>query len=255
MAWRLGAAAAALGGPASPASTVELIVGYLVGQSLVSRVTGRSVSTTIGRGGPWRRPRQLRARRRRGGGSLADDAGRSGTRRRPADCATSRTSPRRPRRGAGAGRHIALPAAVELFIDAQDGATRVCADDAPLRWWTTFVAGWTACPWPSSWPPPVSVRLTVATLAERLDDRFRLLTGGARTALPRQQTLRAVVDWSYDAAVRGRTPPVRTAVGLRRRLRPGRGRGGLRRRAGTDWRGPRRHEPAGRQVPRHCPRR
>ena len=40
--------------------------------------------------------------------------------------------------------------------------------------------------------------LPLATLAERLDDRFRLLTGGARTALPRQQTLRAVVDWSYD---------------------------------------------------------
>ena len=40
--------------------------------------------------------------------------------------------------------------------------------------------------------------MTLATLAERLDDRFRLLTGGARTALPRQQSLRAVVDWSYD---------------------------------------------------------
>ena len=40
--------------------------------------------------------------------------------------------------------------------------------------------------------------LPLATLAERLDDRFRLLTGGVRTALPRQQTLRAVVDWSYD---------------------------------------------------------
>ncbi len=40
--------------------------------------------------------------------------------------------------------------------------------------------------------------LPLGTLAERLDDRFRLLTGGARTALPRQQTLRAVVDWSYD---------------------------------------------------------
>ena len=40
--------------------------------------------------------------------------------------------------------------------------------------------------------------LPLAILAERLDDRFRLLTGGARTALPRQQTLRAVVDWSYD---------------------------------------------------------
>jgi predicted ATPase/DNA-binding SARP family transcriptional activator len=39
---------------------------------------------------------------------------------------------------------------------------------------------------------------TVAQLADRLDDRFRLLTGGARTALPRQQTLRAVTDWSYD---------------------------------------------------------
>jgi predicted ATPase/DNA-binding SARP family transcriptional activator len=35
-------------------------------------------------------------------------------------------------------------------------------------------------------------------MAERLDDRFRLLTGGSRTALPRQQTLRGLVDWSYD---------------------------------------------------------
>jgi tetratricopeptide (TPR) repeat protein len=39
---------------------------------------------------------------------------------------------------------------------------------------------------------------TVGQLAERLDDRFRLLAGGARTALPRHQTLRAVTDWSYD---------------------------------------------------------
>ena len=38
----------------------------------------------------------------------------------------------------------------------------------------------------------------VQQLAARLHDRFRLLTGGARTALPRQQTLRAVVDWSYE---------------------------------------------------------
>ena len=35
-------------------------------------------------------------------------------------------------------------------------------------------------------------------LLARLDDRFRLLTGGSRTALPRHQTLRAAVDWSYD---------------------------------------------------------
>jgi predicted ATPase/DNA-binding SARP family transcriptional activator len=40
--------------------------------------------------------------------------------------------------------------------------------------------------------------LPLATLAERLDDRFALLSRGTRTALPRQRTLRAVVDWSYD---------------------------------------------------------
>lgn len=38
---------------------------------------------------------------------------------------------------------------------------------------------------------------TPAQIAERLDDRFKLLTGGSRTALPRQQTLRALIDWSY----------------------------------------------------------
>ncbi|MBF9070852.1 AfsR/SARP family transcriptional regulator [Streptacidiphilus fuscans] len=40
--------------------------------------------------------------------------------------------------------------------------------------------------------------LTPRQIADRLDDRFRLLTGGSRTAQPRQQTLRAVVDWSWD---------------------------------------------------------
>jgi len=39
--------------------------------------------------------------------------------------------------------------------------------------------------------------MSVEQLAGRLDDRFRLLTGGSRTALPRHQTLRAVVDWSW----------------------------------------------------------
>jgi len=40
--------------------------------------------------------------------------------------------------------------------------------------------------------------LSVETIAARLSDRFRLLTRGDRTALPRQQTLRALIDWSYD---------------------------------------------------------
>jgi predicted ATPase/class 3 adenylate cyclase len=40
--------------------------------------------------------------------------------------------------------------------------------------------------------------LSPEQISARLDDRFRLLTGGARTSLPRQQTLRALIDWSYD---------------------------------------------------------
>lgn len=40
--------------------------------------------------------------------------------------------------------------------------------------------------------------LSVEQLDARLDDRFQLLTGGSRTALPRQQALRATMDWSYD---------------------------------------------------------
>jgi predicted ATPase/DNA-binding SARP family transcriptional activator len=53
---------------------------------------------------------------------------------------------------------------------------------------------------------PLALELAAARLkvigvdqvAARLDDRFRLLTTGSRAALPRQRTLRATVDWSYD---------------------------------------------------------
>ncbi|WP_461032032.1 ATP-binding protein, partial [Streptomyces mayteni] len=53
---------------------------------------------------------------------------------------------------------------------------------------------------------PLAIELAAARLrtldpdhlASRLDDRFRLLTAGSRTALPRHQTLRAVVDWSWE---------------------------------------------------------
>ncbi len=40
--------------------------------------------------------------------------------------------------------------------------------------------------------------MSVEEVNERLDQRFRLLTGGSRTALPRQQTLRSLIDWSYN---------------------------------------------------------
>lgn len=53
---------------------------------------------------------------------------------------------------------------------------------------------------------PLAIELAAARIKilspeginERLNDRFKLLTGGKRTALPRQQTLRALIDWSYD---------------------------------------------------------
>jgi len=56
---------------------------------------------------------------------------------------------------------------------------------------------------------PLAIELAAARLsalspeaiAGRLDDRFRLLTGGPRTALARQKTLRAALDWSYDLLV------------------------------------------------------
>jgi non-specific serine/threonine protein kinase len=40
--------------------------------------------------------------------------------------------------------------------------------------------------------------LSMAQIAARLEDRFHLLTGGSRAALPRQRTLQAAIDWSYD---------------------------------------------------------
>jgi predicted ATPase/class 3 adenylate cyclase len=40
--------------------------------------------------------------------------------------------------------------------------------------------------------------LSIEEINHKLDQRFRLLTGGSRTALPRQQTLRSLIDWSYD---------------------------------------------------------
>ncbi|MEV6034506.1 BTAD domain-containing putative transcriptional regulator [Nonomuraea sp. NPDC052116] len=40
--------------------------------------------------------------------------------------------------------------------------------------------------------------LSVEQIAAKLDDRFRLLSSGSRTALPRHRTLQAVVDWSWD---------------------------------------------------------
>ena len=45
--------------------------------------------------------------------------------------------------------------------------------------------------------------LSIDQIRERLDDRFRLLTGGSRTAMARHQTLQAAIEWSYDQLIPG----------------------------------------------------
>ena len=53
--------------------------------------------------------------------------------------------------------------------------------------------------------------LSVAEINARLKDRYKLLTGGGRVLLERQQTLRALVDWSYDLLDAERTDGVQPA--------------------------------------------
>src|ERR1700733_1555498 len=82
-------------------------------------------------------------------------------------------------------RAVAVRPDFELHPDNMAAVTRICRalDGMPLA--IELAAVWLRA-------------LTPGQLAERLDDRFALLTGGSRTALPRHRTLRAVVDWSWD---------------------------------------------------------
>ena len=174
----LGAATAGLAGPPSPASTVELIVRYLAGRSLL--VVFDNCEHVIGQAA-----------------ALAETL--AGTVPGLRLIATSREPLGVPGEVLVPVGPLALPAAAELFADraravrpgfTADGHTRPVIDDICRRLDGLPLAVELAAARLRS--------LTLATLAERLEDRFRLLTVGARTALPRQQTLRAVVDWSYD---------------------------------------------------------
>ena len=174
----LGAATAGLIGPPSPDSTVELIVRYLAGRSLL--VVLDNCEHVIGQAA-----------------ALAETL--AGTVPGLWLIATSREPLGVPGEVLVPVGPLALPAAVELFVDraravrpgfTADGHTRPVINDICRRLDGLPLAVELAAARLRS--------LTLATLAERLNDRFRLLTVGARTALPRQQTLRAVVDWSYD---------------------------------------------------------
>jgi predicted ATPase/DNA-binding SARP family transcriptional activator len=92
--------------------------------------------------------------------------------------------------------------AVRLFLDrAADAgpAMGVPADnDADRRALTTISRRLDGIPLAIEFAAARAGSLSLDVLARRLDDRFALLDAGKRTTLPRQQTLRATLDWSYD---------------------------------------------------------
>lgn len=89
--------------------------------------------------------------------------------------------------------------AVRLFVErAQDANPKFGTDAATLSAVRQVVERLDGMPLAIELAAARARVLDAGQIAERLDDRFRLLTGGSRTALPRHQTLEATVDWSYD---------------------------------------------------------
>ncbi|MFE0380592.1 BTAD domain-containing putative transcriptional regulator, partial [Streptomyces inhibens] len=103
-----------------------------------------------------------------------------------------------PERDAGPG-GIASSPAVQLLRDRAGAVRRDLAVDAHSL--ATMVR---VCRALDGMPLAIELAaarlrtMSIDQLANRLDDRFRLLTSGSRTALPRHKTLRAVVDWSWQ---------------------------------------------------------
>ena len=88
---------------------------------------------------------------------------------------------------------------ITLFLDRARRA-RPDLRWTPCRWrrWWRSAGGSTASRWRSSSPPRAAGSWRRSGSPAISDERFRLLTGGARTSLPRQQTLLASVAWSHD---------------------------------------------------------
>ncbi|KOG13604.1 hypothetical protein ADK35_32275, partial [Streptomyces viridochromogenes] len=96
-----------------------------------------------------------------------------------------------------------LPEPVALRLLADRGAAarpgfRVDADDATAAACVEICRRLDGLPLAIELAAARLRMLTPRQIADRLDDRFRLLTSGSRTVRPRQQTLRAVVDWSWE---------------------------------------------------------
>ena len=230
----LGAAAAALTSPQPAGSTTELIVRHLAGRSLVlvldncEHVIGQAAALTDTLVGAVPGLRLI---------------------------ATSREPLGIPGEVLVPVGGLAPAAAAELFVDRARAVRPGFLPDGPAGAVIEDI-----CRRLDGLPLAVELAaarlraLPLATLAERLEDRFRLLSHGARTAMPRQQTLRAVVDWSYDLLFEderrlfsrlatftgGCGLTAAEAVCADERVSAGEILDVL--------------QPAGRQVPRHCPR-
>jgi predicted ATPase/DNA-binding SARP family transcriptional activator len=174
----LGAGAAAVPGAQPAGSTTDLIVRYLAGRSLV--VVLDNCEHVIGEAA-----------------ALADTL--TGAVPGLRLIATSREPLGVPGEVLVPVGGLAPPAALELFVDRARAVRPGFGPDGPAGDVIEDI-----CRRLDGLPLAVELAaarlraLPLATLAERLNDRFGLLSHGARTALPRQQTLRAVVDWSYD---------------------------------------------------------
>ncbi len=89
--------------------------------------------------------------------------------------------------------------AVELFVERAGAADdRFTLDDANVRHVVEICRRLDGIPLAIELAAARVKVLSPAQIAARLDERFRVLTGGDRSALPRHQTMRALIDWSYD---------------------------------------------------------
>src|SRR5438445_1112657 len=94
---------------------------------------------------------------------------------------------------------VAESAAVALFVDRATAASpsfQLTKENAPLV--VQICQRLDGIPLAIELAAKRLSLLTLPQMITRLNDRFRLLTGGGRTALPRQQTLRAAIDWSHE---------------------------------------------------------
>ena len=258
-AWLVELASVRAGGELAQAALTAI---GLRDQALLGGCAGRGADGSAHRRGPGARdladPGQLRARDR-GGRGFRGSA--SGGVPEAADPGHEQGAARYHRGGAVAGR--AARAAREGADPAEAGsspAVRLLRDRAV---WCARTSAPTCTP--SSAMAricraldgmPLAIELAAARLramsveqlARRLDDRFRLLTGGSRTALPRHQTLRAVVDWSWELLTEPERGVLRRLSVFSGGVEPGGGRAGVRGRGDPPRTGVRRADRADREV-------